>query len=465
MFTSRASGRRISGLLLVGILVAACGGGTSSPGPSSAAPSSAASAGSSAPGSASAPVSFTLQRFFGTCDEQYGSVTDLTKAIGECAVITVLINKFNAENGQGIKIDARPVDFAHYYDQLNASFAASDPPDVFIVHRSALPDYVAGGSVSPVDDILKAGGVDASDLVPFAKDGLTYDGKLYASPLDLHTILWHMNNDVFKKAGLVNGSGNPIVPKSPQELLDQAAKVKATTGLNYIANETNGLMLLRWLTAWVAQQGSHLYDQTCKVTIDTPEGLSALNLIKELYDKGYADKTQTYDTANQAFLQGKAAVIVNGTWPVNDYINQKAKGGLVNYSVVSFAQVFKQPGSWADEHTFAVSARAGQDPAKAAAIGAWFKFLHDNSVAWATTGHLPPFKSALASPEFNALPFRSNFSSTADIAANAVPPVKHATQINTAITEALNAIPNGQIDPPGALKQAQQGVEAACAAN
>src|SRR6266545_3887451 len=192
MFTSRASGRRMSGLSLTVILLAACGGGTSSPAASPPGPTTAASSGSSASAAAQAPVSFSLQRFFGTCDEQYGKVTDLTKAIGECAVITVLINKFNAENGQGIKIDARPVDFAHYYDQLNASFAASDPPDVFIVHRSALPDYVAGGSVSPVDDILKAGGVDASDLVPFAKDGLTYDGKLYASPLDLHTILWHM---------------------------------------------------------------------------------------------------------------------------------------------------------------------------------------------------------------------------------------------------------------------------------
>jgi multiple sugar transport system substrate-binding protein len=459
MSTSRASGRRIGGLLILAMLFTACGGGTASPsaGPASVAPTSGASTGSAAP----AAVTFSLQRFFGTCNEEYGSVTDLTKAIGECAVITVLINKFNAENGQGITVDSRPVDFAHYYDQLNASFAASDPPDVFIVHRSALPDYVDGGSVSPVDDILTGAGVDLNDLVPFARDGLTYDGKLYASPLDLHTILWHMNNDIFKQAGLVDGSGNPIVPKSPAELLDQAKKVKEATGLDYIANETNGLMILRWLTAWVAQQGSHLYDQEGNVTIDTPEGLAALTLIKDIYDKGYADKNATYDTANQAFLQGKAAVVVNGTWPVNDYINQAPKGGLVNYSVVSFAQIFDQPGSWADEHTFAVSARAGEDPAKAAAIGAWFKFLHDNSVAWATTGHLPPFESSLASAEFNALPFRSNFASTADIAANAVPPVKHANEINTAITEAVNAIPNGLLDPATALKQAQAGVEAA----
>jgi len=81
-------------------------------------------------------------------------------------------------------------------------------------------------------------------------------------------------------------------------------------------------------------------------------------------------------------------------------------------------------------------------------------------VAWATTGHLPPFKSALASPEFNALPFRSNFSSTADIAANAVAPVKHGTQLITAIDEAVNAVPNGLLDPASALKQAQKDVEA-----
>lgn len=453
--------RHIGGLAGTAILIAACSGGVQPSGAATAPSVGPPASGQPASGGATAATTITLQRFFGSCDEEFGTVTDLTKAVGECGVATVLINKFNAESTTGSKIDARAVAYEQYYDQLNSSFAASDPPDVFLIHRSRLPDYVSGNSAAPLDDILAAAGVDVNDFIPFAREGLTYDGKIYAEPFDMHALLWHVNVDLFKTAGLVDGSGKAILPKSPQELLDQAAKIKAATGKNYIAVETDGAMFVRVLTSWVAQQGSHLFDQAGKVTIDTPEALTALNLIKQLYDSGFADKTQTYQTAEQAFLAGDAAVVLNGTWVVNDY-DAKAKagsGGLKTYEVSSLPQLFKQPGGWADEHSWAASTRAANDPAKAAVIGEWLRFLHDNSVAWATTGHMSPFKSTLDSAAYKALPQRTGYASTGQIEADAIPPVKSYPSIETAIKEAINPVPQGA-DPAAALKQAQQEVEA-----
>ena len=45
-----------------------------------------------------AATELTVQRFFGACDADWGTNTDVSKAVGECGIITSLINKFNADN-------------------------------------------------------------------------------------------------------------------------------------------------------------------------------------------------------------------------------------------------------------------------------------------------------------------------------------------------------------------------------
>ena len=46
----------------------------------------------------------TMFRFFGDCANEYTGVTDLSKAVGECGIVQVLTNKFNAENTIGAKV-------------------------------------------------------------------------------------------------------------------------------------------------------------------------------------------------------------------------------------------------------------------------------------------------------------------------------------------------------------------------
>jgi multiple sugar transport system substrate-binding protein len=447
-------------LASLAVLVGACSGGTASAPTSPVASSGEVSV---APSTASAsPVTLTLQRFFGSCDDKYGTVTDTTKTVGECGEVTVLINKFNAENGQGITIQPRVVEWAQNYDVLNTAFAAGDPPDIFIVHRSRLADYVGPNLAAPLDDIFAKAGIDPNDFIPFAREGLTYSGKIYAEPFDLNGLLWHMNLDVLEKSGLLDASGQPVLPTSPDELFAQAAKVQAATNLPYFCLATNGdNMPLNLATAWVSQQGSKLFDTAGNVTIDTPEAAAAVNILMRLYKTGNADKTDTYQVAEQKFLAGKCAVIINGTWVVDAYIAAAKSGtdGLKRHAVVSLPTLFKQPGTWADEHSWGVSAKAAADPAKANAVGVFLKFLKDNSLAWAGgTGHLSPFKSTVASAEYAALPQRSGYASTAEIEADAIPPVKHYQSIVTAMREALESVIQGQSDTAGGLKQAQDAV-------
>jgi multiple sugar transport system substrate-binding protein len=46
----------------------------------------------------SGKTEIVLQRFFGSCDADYGRSTDVAKAEGECGIVTTLVNRFEADN-------------------------------------------------------------------------------------------------------------------------------------------------------------------------------------------------------------------------------------------------------------------------------------------------------------------------------------------------------------------------------
>ena len=148
----------------------------------------------------------TFQRFFGACEADYGKVVDVTQARGECGIITALTNQFNATNKQGIVV--------------------KDVPTIAVMHESVLGDFVSRKLVEPLDEGFKSVGIDTKDFTDQAAKGTSFDGKTYALPQDTWSWLWHINLNLFKKAGLTNADGTPILPTTPDEMLAQAKKFK-----------------------------------------------------------------------------------------------------------------------------------------------------------------------------------------------------------------------------------------------
>ena len=100
------------------------------------------------------PVQITLQRFFGACDAQYASSTDVESAEGECGIITTLINRFNARNPDiHVKVN---IVYWPGYDQLSAALAAGDPPDLVTMHQSVISDYSQRKLIIPLEQQLRA---------------------------------------------------------------------------------------------------------------------------------------------------------------------------------------------------------------------------------------------------------------------------------------------------------------------
>ena len=244
------------------------------------------------------PLEITLQRFFGACDAQYGSSTDVEAAEGECGIITTLINRFNARNPDiHVKVN---IVYWPGYDQLSAELAAGDPPDLVILHESVISDYSQRKLIIPLDEVLRGAGIDPASFTPAARAGVTRGGRVYALPFDNWAPLWHINMSLFRQAGLVR-DGQPVLPHSPEELLQQARQFTHATGKPYLIQSmvNEPYAYARNLFTFLMQQNSDFFADPRHIRLQTPQARRVLQLFAQIYAEGLTTRNQDYTAATR----------------------------------------------------------------------------------------------------------------------------------------------------------------------
>lgn len=399
----------------------------------------------------------TVGRFFGDCED---AGTDTKASVGEACIIQSIINAAGAEL-DGVSVTTLPTDWGNYYDQIKAAYAGGTPPDVHVMHRHRVPEFASLGALADLTDDLAAVGIDPSDWEPAALDAVTYNGRIMGVPMDFHANLWHVNMDLMDEAGLVDDAGEPILPSSPAEMLDHAKAVKDATGQNYLAADFAQFPLgVRLVLALVWQQGANVFDGDT-ATLDTPEARNAIAAVTQLFDAGLANPQLNYADSQQAFLNGEAAILVNGTWVVDLYDTEAAntETALRSYYAADFPTLFADGATWADSHMWAIpSPLKDSDPETYDAALRVLAFINDHNVDWARTGHMAVRSSVLASDEYAALPHRDEYAGTADIARD-TPPSPRYGAIQDVLNREFQAIWLTGKSPGDALSDAELDVQ------
>jgi multiple sugar transport system substrate-binding protein len=125
--------------------------------------------------------------------------------------------------------------------------------------------------------------------------------------------------------------------------------------------------------------------------VNTAEAKNAVETITQLFDNELANPKLNYADSEKGFLNGDAAILVNGTWVV-DALHRpggEEETALDNYYVADFPTLFGQGATWADSHMWAIpaSVKTGSRRDYKAALG-FLAFLNDHNVDWARTGHM-----------------------------------------------------------------------------
>ncbi|GAA1598281.1 sugar ABC transporter substrate-binding protein [Kribbella hippodromi] len=200
-----------------------------------------------------------------------------------------------------LRIEQQP--WANRDQKLATAFSGGKGPDVLLLGPDQIPQFVTGGSLSPVDKVLEK---DKDKFLSGALDALTVDGKLYAVPI-YHTVTTTIYN---KK--LLDKAGISKPPDTWDEIKAAAPKLKraGVATLDYSASPETSLNLSFYPLLWQAG-GSVFAADGKKVAFDQAPGVEALTFLKGLYDEGAIPKSALSNTnlvADQALGRGQAAM-------------------------------------------------------------------------------------------------------------------------------------------------------------
>jgi multiple sugar transport system substrate-binding protein len=400
-----------------------------------------------------------LQRFFGECGAEYGATTDISKAEGECGIITAMVDRFNAENPD-VHVDVNVVAWPGY-PQLTAQVAARDPPDLVTMHEGVISDYALKGLLEPVDDYLRQAGISPNDFTDASRAGVTIGRHIYGLPWDTHGGLFHVNTALFAKAGLMQG-GKPVLPNSPEELIAQARQFEQRTGKPYLIQSNVGdtAFAARNLYTYMMAKGAVLFPDAHHIRLNTPVGVQVATFFRRINAEKLG--TQNMDTpgAIAAFVSGEGGIYPTGTWMIGSFEQEATTPGRPLYN--SYA-VFPYPHLWGEHvefvsgHSWVVPTRK-RSPEQRAAIARFFKFMAAHNYDWARTGHIPAFKSVLADPRFRALPHRQDIAPLADIGRPLPSYVQRQNAIEGIVGEEAAAAFTGQKSIERALADAERRV-------
>ncbi len=300
---------------------------------------------------------------------------------------------------QDANVTVNVIEFAQE-DETKAipdTLGTDQAPDVVYAGYFNISIYIHTGYVVPVDDIITD--EIRSDIDQSWWDSSSLNGKTYMLPfLGLENVLSY-NKKMFLDAGLekyVSDNGevqnwsvdewNEILTALRASLPAEAYPMMMYAGDNQ--GDTHIMTLLRMF-------GCEFFDADGHFNIESPEGLQALQWIRDGLEAGWfpqnAENLVSNDAYNQ-FIMGNLAICFCNSALESNYAN--AVGGAENYGFVNFPSV----NGTGNNTTFITGFQVydNGDADKLAAAKAFVKYIYESDYLDYCAGGLPASKKTAA---------------------------------------------------------------------
>lgn len=379
-----------------------------------------------------------------------------------------LIEDFNAANAGKIEIQATTLDWGvPFYTKVQTSAAVGEGPDIMTYHTSRVPLAVSQNTLTEITaDDMAAMGLTADSFAKETWDAVNVDGKQYAVPFDTHPIVLYYNKDKLAEAGLIGADGLPTGLDGLDNFTAALQKLKDAGNEHSIVQVTaDGGFAFRTIYSFLCQQNGSIGGDGAWLPDDNAEKLTnAVKVISDWVAAGFNPSYTDYPATVALFTSGASPFMINGVWEVPTMTDLHAKGELFEWGAIELPVLFDRPCTYADSHAFAIPNNQGKDvtPEKHAAVLEVIKYMSDNSLFWATAGHVPANKAVTETAEYKAMQPQATY---AKLTANQVfdPKSVHAgvaSALFDAAGNAFTAAMNGETDPASAVAEMKASLDA-----
>jgi len=381
---------------------------------------------------------------------------------GDGVRMKALLDQFNKEHADTIEIQATTLEWGTpFYTKVQTSAAVGEGPDIMTYHLSRLPLGVSTNTLGEITaDDLAGVGLKESDFAATNWQAARIDGKQYAVPFDIHSIVLYYNKDKLKAAGLLDDNGLPKGLDGVDNFKAALQKLK-DGGTQYGVSTATADGATQWrifYSLFNQQDGKFLADDKFLDGDNLDKAVKAATVAADWVKDGLAPATTEYPASIALFTSGEAAMHINGVWEVPTFTDLAAKGQLgFEWGAVALPTFFDHPATWADSHSFAIPNNVGKDmtPEKRKAVMEVIAWMNQHSLSWAGAGHIPAYGPVRDSAEFKAMQPNATYSVLAETAA--FDPVSKLAGVASPVYDAagnyLMPAVNGELEVQQAMEE------------
>ncbi|MFC5467655.1 ABC transporter substrate-binding protein [Cohnella suwonensis] len=383
----------------------------------------------------------------------------------ETKTIQALIESFQKQYPHiTVKLELIPSE--QYETKIRTAMAGQNAPDIMAIDAPTIASYASQEAIIPLDDYMNADG-NKEDISKPVLGSITYKGKIYAAPLQDHSLVFFYNKKMFEEKGIALPSQNPNEPLTWDQLLEAAKKLtdtgKGIYGLNPIFKGfTGGEAPPYGEMPWIWQAGGEIINAegtTSKGYLDSPESKTALEFIRKLYNEY---KVAPKELPEDPLPNGKVAIDIQSPGYLNKLKTKYPDFELgVDFDIMPLAKNMKQAtpmGSW----NMAITSQS-KHPREAWLFVNWVTGAEGAKEWYKGTGNLPARQSTIAAiPELNQYPLNV-FAGQSLNFAHPRPVTPAYPVISETIRELFEEIGIGNHDVDAALEKAVKKIDAALA--
>lgn len=108
-----------------------------------------------------------------------------------------IVDAFNAAH-DGVTVEIELTPWNNYWMKLDAAAGAGQAPDIFWMNVY-LPKYVKGNVILPLDEYIQKDAVDLGQYIPAITEMYNFEGKQYALPKGMDSVVVAYNTALFDK--------------------------------------------------------------------------------------------------------------------------------------------------------------------------------------------------------------------------------------------------------------------------
>lgn len=377
-------------------------------------------------------------------------------------VVQKMVDAFNQTHST-IQVKMLSVPSSNAEQKLLTAVAAGNPPDVFTEWNPYVAAFAQKHAVLDLGQFMtgKYAGMKNNYFYPVAAKWGTYQGKLYAMPWTMNSLMLYYNKALMKQAGL--NPNDP--PKTIAQLDAQQAKMwkygskGQVTQIGFYANAFEP-----WVPTWnVPLLKNGKYDLTNANAVKLMSWMASYKRYPYSQVNAFISGVSgAGGGSTDPFELGKQGFYINGMWeiPTIQQYNPKMQYGVVPLPI--------PPGGNADvtmvNGNYNEILTGSKHPQQAFEFMAWLSG-YDNE-AWAAkaypTGGWVPNSPKIAAKEdyqkfLNQNPLRKPFVSVMLNPKDGISPVTPAELLyEKTLTDSTTAVLEGQMSPTQALQHVEQ---------